>query len=190
MNQIECIAKELSWLKAELPQFLVIGSLTFRYDVTEVPRALEKVKYRINSRKREQGTLYTVKFDKASGLQSGMFFEVSSAALSAVERCGESNNELAYFTERAILDFVNRIGDDNPIHRGVHPVVPGLMTLETLWTIGVKDQLITKGLAHVKFKRPLYEHQGFRVICKKSSMVVVNVRNEQIAELILEESNE
>ena len=36
------------------------------------------------------------------------------------------------FTRQEVLDFVEAVGDTNPIHRTEQPVVPGLLLLETI----------------------------------------------------------
>lgn len=48
------------------------------------------------------------------------------------------------FTCQEIMDFVNRIGDENPIHRTVHPIVPGCLLLEKLFETVTKQTEVTR----------------------------------------------
>lgn len=41
--------------------------------------------------------------------------------------------DLLSFHKEAILDFINAVGDNNPIHQEPPYVVPGLLIVETLW---------------------------------------------------------
>ena len=86
------------------------------------------------------------------------------------------------FSKSEILSFVSDTGDFNPIHQGVHPVVPGLLIMEKLIlekTIMEKLNLQTD-IGHIgifdlmrsfviRFRTPLYADEPVRLVPHKAS---------------------
>jgi hypothetical protein len=56
------------------------------------------------------------------------------------------------FTKEEILDFVNDVNDENPIHRTDHPVVPGCLTVKLLHDGPCRGM----SSIHVRFHEPCF----------------------------------
>lgn len=66
------------------------------------------------------------------------------------------------FSKSEILSFVSDTGDFNPIHKGEHPVVPGLLIMEKL-ILDLMHSFI------IRFRTPLYADEPVRLVPHKAS---------------------
>lgn len=81
-------------------------------------------------------------------------------------------------SKEKIMDFVNDVGDYNPIHRAAPYVVPGCLLLETLLIHVVCDPTIEK--VSMKFKEPVYANQMIDLVIDKSQKILTAKVGEHI----------
>lgn len=81
-------------------------------------------------------------------------------------------------SKEEIMDFVNDVGDYNPIHRAAPYVVPGCLLLETLLLHVVCDPTIEK--VSMKFKEPVYANQMIDLVIDESQKILTAKVDEHI----------
>jgi hypothetical protein len=180
LKQITYISKDLSVLKGELPEALMIGRIEFSLLPDGNPR---KISWDKRQRAIRGESYYHVVFNEGYAVRSLMLAPVKVGTRPS--RLTDDICEGQSITPSEILEFVKTIGDVNPIHRCNYPVVPGLMILERL-LVESKDFIETGRyrFAVIKFISPLYSGECYRII----GNTMMNMKtDEPVAHLVLEE---
>lgn len=186
IREIKSIIEDLQGLKVELPTRLMIGQLKIVHNKGR--EEITSRRWQTKKRQRGKTVFYNVTYEKSTCVSSGIF-------VSHVQLPQAGNRQSLLFQDALSIKaseverFINEAEDNNPIHKGEHALVPGLLLLEKVLSF-VQEEASCVESYTVSFKRPLYVGETYSIEKENRHYYLLNKTKECIVSLTVEENNE